>query len=111
MQRCASLALAGLLLLASAPAVLADDTGLASMHDLRKERGRLCMADHWHSGSGEGRTRAAARSAAIRAWAEFTDFEYGSSWAHFSVAASQSTRFSKAANGWSADVDARPCRG
>ena len=96
MQRSASLALAGLLLLASAPAVLADDTGLAYSHDLRKERGRLCMADHWHSGSGEGRTKAAARAAAIRSWADFTNFEYGTAWAHFSRAASQTTRYTKA---------------
>jgi hypothetical protein len=115
MQRSASLALAGLLTLAAAPATMptawADDTGLASMHELRRERGRLCMSDHWHMGSGEGRTRASARAAAIRSWAEFTDFEYGSAWAHFSLAASPSTRFTKAAGGWSADVDARPCRG
>jgi hypothetical protein len=115
MQRSASLALTGLLMLAAAPATTpaawADDTGLASMHELRREHGRLCMADHWHSGSGEGRSKAAARAAAIRSWADFTDFEYGSAWAHFSRAANPSTRFIKAANGWSADVDARPCRG
>ncbi len=110
MLRSVTLALAGTIVLASFTAVLADDTGLASMHDLRKERGRLCMADHWHSGSGEGRTKAAARAAAIRSWVDFTNFEYGTVWAHFSTAASQSTRYTKAASGWSAAVDARPCR-
>jgi len=110
MQRLASLALAGMLLLGNAPAVLADDTGLAYSHTLRKERGRLCMADHWHSGSGEGRTKAAARRAAIRSWADFTNFEYGTVWAHFSLAASAKTRYTKAAKGWSAAIDARPCR-
>jgi len=110
MQRLASLALAGMLLLGNAPAVLADDTGLAYSHTLRKERGRLCMADHWHSGSGEGRTKATARRAAIRSWAGFTNFEYGTAWAHFSLAASPTTQYAKADRGWSASIDARPCR-
>ena len=106
----ALLALAGILTLASASAAIADDTGLAYSHDLRKEGGRLCMADHYHSGSGEGRTKEGARKAAIRSWADFTNFEYGTVWARFSLAASPSTRFSKEANGWSAYIDARPCR-
>ncbi|HEY7669214.1 MAG TPA: hypothetical protein VH852_01120 [Hyphomicrobium sp.] len=110
MQRAASLALAGGILLASFAAVVADDTGLAYSHTLRKEGGRLCMADHWHAGSGEGRTKAAARAAAIRSWADFTNFEYGTVWARFSLAASQATRYTKAESGWSAAVDARPCR-
>jgi hypothetical protein len=110
MQRCVSLALAGGILLASFTVVVADDTGLAYAHDLRKERGRLCMADHWHSGSGKGRTKATARRAAIRSWADFTNFEYGTVWAHFSLAASPKTRYTKEARGWSAAIDARPCR-
>lgn len=104
----ALLALAGILILAST--AIADDTGLAYSHDLRKEGGRLCMADHFHSGSGEGRTKDGARKAAIRSWADFTNFEYGTVWARFSLAASPSTRFSKEASGWSAYIDARPCR-
>jgi hypothetical protein len=110
MQRSVTLALAGSFLFAGFTTALADDTGLAYSHDLRKERGRTCMADHWHSGSGEGRTKAAARNAAIRSWADFTNFEYGTVWAHFSLAASPQTRYSKAANGWSAAIDARPCK-
>ena len=104
--------LAGALSLAAlSPAAVADDTGLAYSHTLRKEGGRLCMADHFHSGSGEGRSKEAARGAAIRSWADFTNFEYGSSWARFSVAGSQSVSYTKSADGWSASVDARPCRG
>jgi hypothetical protein len=110
MQRSVALALAGSLLFAGFAPALADDTGLAYSHTLRKERGRTCMADHWHAGSGEGRTKAAARNAAIRSWAEFTNFEYGTVWAHFSLAASPETRYTKASNGWSADIDARPCK-
>jgi hypothetical protein len=111
MQRSVALALAGSLLIAGFAPAVADDTGFAYSHTLRKERGRLCMADHWHSGSGEGRTKAAARKAAIRSWADFTNFEYGTAWARFSLAASPQTRYSKASNGWAASIDARPCRG
>jgi hypothetical protein len=89
----------------------ADETGLASSHVLRKEGGRLCMADHFHSGYGTGATKAAATRAAIRSWADFTDFEYGSSWARYSRAASKSTSFTKEEKGWGANVEARPCRG
>lgn len=94
----------------TAPVAQAQDSGLASMHTLRKEGGKLCMADHFHAGSGEGATKAKARMAAIRSWADFTDFEYGRAWARFGRAASVTTRYTKAETGWSATVEARPCR-
>jgi predicted nucleotidyltransferase len=92
-------------------AARADETGLAYSHDLVKAGGRLCFADHWHSGSGEGASKDAARAAAVRSWADFVDLEYGSSWARFSVAAGAKTQFTKAEKGWSATIEARPCRG
>jgi len=97
--------------LATTSVARADDTGLAYSHALRKEGGRLCMSDHYHSGSGSGRTKPAAQAAAARSWAEFTNFEYGSAWARWSLAGGKSVRYTKEANGWSADLDARPCRG
>lgn len=63
---------------------VADETGFASMHSWRKERGIMCFADHFHSGSGNGQTKRAARRAAIKSWREFTALEYGSDWARFS---------------------------
>jgi hypothetical protein len=116
MPRRALLALAGSMLVAStgyfaATSVHADDTGMAtSLHSVRREGGRLCLVDHWHSGTGSGHTKAAAQKAAIRSWAGFTDFEYGSDWARYGLAASKSVRYTKSSSGWSADVDARPCR-
>ena len=98
-------------LTASAVAARADDTGLAYSHDLRKEGGKLCMSEHYHSGSGSGRSKGAAQAAAARSWADFTNFEYGSVWARWSLANSKSIRFTKAENGWEAYVDARPCKG
>jgi len=96
---------------ASGFAAHADDTGLAYSHDLRKEGGRLCMSDHYHSGSGSGRTKATAQAAAVRSWADFTNFEYGTAWARWSLAHGKSVRYTKAETGWEAYVDARPCRG
>ena len=110
MYRSALLALAGAFSL-TATAAMADDTGLAYSHTLRKEGGRTCMADHYHSGSGEGRSKEGARAAAVRSWIDFTNFEYGTAWARFGAAASPSAHYTKEASGWSAVVEARPCKG
>ena len=77
--------------------VMADDTGFAYMHDLRKEGGRTCFTDHWHYGSGNGATKAAAQKDAVGSWASFTAFEYGSDWARFSKAVSKRMSCSGAA--------------
>lgn len=84
-------------------------SGLAAMHDLRREKGKLCMSDHWHSGNGTGATKDAAQKAAIRSWIDFTDLEYGGRWASFANAASKKVSFSKESAGWSASVEGRPC--
>ena len=90
--------------------VQADDTGFASSHTLRKEAGKLCMADHAHTGSGIALTKPAAKAAAIRAWADFTNLEYGSDWARYGRAAGHVVRYTKEEKGWTATVDARPCK-
>ena len=107
LRLCAGLMFA--LAIAAGPAV-ADETSLAYSHDLAQEGGRLCMSNHGHTGSAAGSTKPAARAAAIRSWAEFTNFEYGTAWASFSASAGSSTRYTKEASGWSATVDARPCK-
>ncbi len=88
----------------------ADETGLAAMHAWRPESGKICMVDHYHSGSGTGPSKAAARKAAITSWQEFTAFEYGLDWAYFSRAASRGIAYSRTSTGWLADVEARPCK-
>jgi len=103
------IAAATLLLGAGAP-VLADDTGLASMHDMRREGGRLCFTDHYHYGNGNGSTKAAAQRDAIASWAGFTDFEYGSDWARYSRAAGKRMSCSGSGGSYSCQVEARPCR-
>lgn len=90
-------------------ALAQEITGLAAMHDMRREKGKLCMSDHWHSGSGVGPTKEAAQKAAVRSWIDFTDWEYGGRWASFSNAASKKVSFAKETSGWSASVEGRPC--
>lgn len=87
------------------------ETGMAAMHAMRREGGRLCMSDHWHYGSsGAQSTKAAAQRAAIASWQDFTDLEYGRAWARFSRAASRKMGCSRNSAGWSCDAEARPCR-
>jgi hypothetical protein len=89
----------------------AAETGLATMHAWRRERGRICMSDHWHYGSSAShRTRAAAQRDAIRSWQDFTNLEYGSRWARFSRSASRRVGCSRSGGGWSCNVEARPCK-
>ncbi len=109
--------LLGLIVVAAAtgaayvPPAAADQTGLASIHTLRREGGRLCMADHFHYGSsGVQRSRAAAQRAAIRSWQDFTDLEYGSDWARYGRAASKGLSCSPGSGGWTCDASGRPCR-
>lgn len=91
------------------PAV-ADETGFASMHSWRREAGKTCFVDHYHYGTSSGeKSRKAAVSAAIRSWSDFTDFEYGSTWARFSKAAGKSIKCTQS-NGWGCNIEARPCR-
>jgi hypothetical protein len=93
------------------PTSSADQTGMAGMHAMRREGGRLCMADHWHYGSsGVQRSRSAAQRAAIRSWQDFTDLEYGSDWARYGRAASRRMSCSGASGGVTCDAEARPCR-
>lgn len=95
--------------LVATPAV-ADDTGLAGIHDLRRERGRLCMSDHWHYGNGTGSSRKAAEVDAIKSWQSFTALEYGSDWGRFSRASGRRISCSKEGGSYACSVEGRPCR-
>ena len=85
-------------------------TGIAGIHAWVKVGRKTCMLDHYHDGSGNGPARAQAERAAIRAWAEFTAWEYGNSWGNFGNAASKSVNCTRDAGGWNCAVQARPCR-
>lgn len=106
--RATALGAAMFVILASGAA--ADDTGLASMHDLRKEGGRTCMTSHAHSGAGVGRTKPAAMKAALQSWYEYTAWEYGTVWARWAKSAAKRVSYTKEPDGWAASVESRPCR-
>ena len=96
---------------ATSYAALADDTGLASMHEWKKVGRLTCYADHTHFGSSVGhKDKKTATSAAIQDWSGFTAFEYGTDWASFKKATAKKITCTQSASGWGCDVEARPCR-
>jgi hypothetical protein len=94
----------------SSAVVRGQDTGLAGLHSWIRIGGRTCMADHFHDGMGSGATRAQARIAAVRAWQDFTAWEYGRRWGSFGNALSKSGSCSGTRGNFSCSVSARPCR-
>jgi len=88
-----------------------DETGLANIHEQRREGNRICMSSHFHHGSSSGqKSRKEAEAQAIRDWAGFTAWEYGSIWGRYSLAASKNMTCSDSGSTWSCHVEARPCR-
>lgn len=94
----------------AAHSAIAQDSGMASMHDWRREGGRTCMVDHFHYGSGSGPTKQKAIADAAASWSSFTDFEYGRNWASFKRSANKQINATQSSTGWTADVSSRPCR-
>lgn len=90
----------------------ADDTGVSIIHPLVRIGGRTCFDGHYHYGTGTSKkSRAEAMRASIRAWQEFTAFEYGSDWARYSRAARKRVGCSKeSSTTWSCTAEAIPCR-
>jgi hypothetical protein len=103
--------LGSVLLVAAAIAARADETGLASIHEWRKEGGKICLSDHFHDGAGSGETRKAAEAKAIASWMSFTDLEYGSTWASYQLSGSKKMECTeRGAKEWSCAVTARACK-
>jgi hypothetical protein len=106
------LALLAMMMIGAASAAKADDSGLASIHDWKNEKGsRVCMSDHYHDGNGTGKTRQQAEAAARSSWTSFTVFEYGPDWGSYTLAAGQNMECGNAsAQTWSCSTSARPCK-
>ena len=104
--------LAMMMIGAASSAAKADDTGFASIHDWKNEKGgRVCMSDHFHDGNGAGPTREAAEAAARSSWVSFTIFEYGTDWGSYKLAASPKMECGNASSqAWSCATSARPCK-
>ena len=86
-----------------------DGMGLAGMHAWMKVAGKTCMADHFHDGQGSGPTKAQAEAAAVRAWTDFTAWEYGRRWARWQSSASKLESCSGSRGNISCKVSSRPC--
>jgi hypothetical protein len=107
------LAVAAVVSLGCAAPAFADETGVAVIHAQQREKGRTCFVDHYHYGSSSGKaTKKLAMAAGVKSWADFTDFEYGSDWAHWGRAAAKSAKCTEDGpkGPWSCDLSARPCR-
>ncbi len=103
--------LGSVLLVGAAFCARAGETGLASIHEWRREAGKICMSGHFHDGAGTGKTRKEAEAKAIGSWVSFTDLEYGSTWASYNLSSSKKMECTQ--NGsqeWSCSVSSRPCR-
>jgi hypothetical protein len=98
----------GVLIGAVAP-VQAEETGVAGIHSWVKVGRKTCLVDHFHSGSGSGKTRSLAERQAIQSWADFTAWEYGSTWGRYTLAASKKMTCEQG-NSWACFVEARPCK-
>jgi len=80
-----------------------------TIHDERREGGVCCFPDHFHSGvSSSESSRGRAVAEAVKAWEDFTWFEYGGAYGHWSLAHSKSVSCSNS-GGWKCTVEARPC--
>jgi hypothetical protein len=107
----APVALAATLVATTAGALAATDGALVGLHDLRREGGKTCMSDHFHSGSSSGEpSKGRAEIGALRNWADFTALEYGGHWGSTALAGSKSMKCSQGSGGWSCDFEARPCK-
>ena len=91
---------------------MANDTGVAqSLHATARVGGKLCLTDHSHAGSSSGlATEKAAKAEAIRSWAGFTAWEYGTDWANINKAIRRSMSCSRSSSGWGCNLDANPCK-
>ncbi len=85
---------------------------LDSLHAKVRVGGKLCFADHSHTGSSFGApTKGHALQAAITDWTGFTALEYGQEWGQFSLAWAKSIRCEPSSFGkWGCQIEARPCR-
>jgi hypothetical protein len=87
------------------------DGSLLGLHELRREGNLVCIVDHTHLNSSAGQpSRKAAEVAAMRAWASFTAWEYGSHWGNPALSANKTMKCSGSNNSYGCDFEARPCR-
>lgn len=91
--------------------VSAGAQGLTDLHSKVRVGNKICFSDHYHDGSSSGhKTKAAAEAAAVKTWADFTAWEYGSAWANFWIAAGRGVKCDQSSGSWSCHVQAKACK-
>lgn len=89
----------------------AGATAQQILHDEVRVGRNSCFENHYHYGSSKGAaSKKAAEADAITSWADFVDFEYGSAYSSWKIAASKSLECSQDNVGWGCAASARPCR-
>jgi hypothetical protein len=89
----------------------AQETGLHKIHDLARQKGKLCMVDHEHAGeSPPSGNKSVAVKLAINKWVQFTADEYGKSWGSWKAAAGKKETCSGGPGNVVCMVTARPCK-
>ena len=102
---------AGFALALPALPVQADDTGVGQMlHSMKRIGKKVCFDGHFHTGNGSGPTKKAAEVDAVKSWAGFTAWEYGTDWAQWTKAHSKTLSCSQGSSGFSCQADAVPCK-
>ncbi|MFM9942441.1 MAG: hypothetical protein ACKVP7_23410 [Hyphomicrobiaceae bacterium] len=110
MQRLCGVAVVILIGAMFAGAAGAQDSGLVGLHDKVRVGNKICMADHFHTGTSSGRnSRKEAEAAAMSDWAGFTAWEYGNAWGQPGMAESKGMSCANS-GGWGCTFEARPCR-
>ena len=91
--------------------VQAQESGLDSLHAQVRLGNRICMLDHFHNGASSGQaSRKQAEAVAIRAWAEFTAWEYGGQWGSWRLAETKRVNCGQTGGAWACTLEARPCK-
>jgi hypothetical protein len=105
----AGAAAAALLGVAASTAVIAQ--GLADLHTHVRIGNRICMLDHFHTGTGSGNSKNAAMQSAIASWSGFTAWEYGANWGSWKLSESRHGNCEPGlGGGWTCTIHSRPCR-
>lgn len=103
---------ASLVMSATLPASSHDNGVAGLLHSLKIEGRKICMDGHFHYGSSPILpSKRAATISAIKDWRGFVEFEYGSDWTNFALAANRVRRCKPSGNGyWQCSVEGRPCK-
>lgn len=70
---------------------------------------KSCWVDHYHYGSGSGKTKRSAKKAAIASWQSFTAWEYGAKWGKFRLAKDKRVSCSGSRGSYSCQASGIPC--